>query len=164
MTEISGKIYFTFIRPILEYADIVWDNCTQHQANDLEKIQLEAGRIVTGATKLVSTQKLYSELGWNKFSERRRFHKLHQFYKMNHNLAPGYVCDLLRSHAVDTSSYPLRNAENYTQVHARTAFYCSSFLPSTTRERNKPPINHRNVETPYSFKTLLTEDNVKIPH
>ena len=28
------KIYFTFIRPILEYADIVWDNCTQHQANE----------------------------------------------------------------------------------------------------------------------------------
>ena len=158
------KIYFTFIRPILEYADIVWDNCTQNQANELEKIQLEAGRIVTGATKLVSTQKLYSELGWHKLSERRRFHKLHQFYKMDHSLAPGYLCDLLPSHVGDTSSYSLRNAENYTQVHARTALYGSSFLPSTTREWNKLPINHRNAETPYSFKTLLTEDNVKIPH
>ena len=130
------KIYFTFIRPILEYADIVWDNCTQHQANELEKIQLEADRIVTGATNLVSTQKLYSELGWNKLSERRRFQKLHQFYKMDHNLAPGYLCDLLPSHVGDTSSYSLRNAENYTQVHARTALYGSSFLPSSTREWN----------------------------
>ena len=25
------KIYFTFIRPILEYADVVWDNCTEQQ-------------------------------------------------------------------------------------------------------------------------------------
>ena len=50
------------------------------------------------------------------------------------------------------------------QVHARTALYGSSFLPSTTREWNKLPINHRNAETPYSFKTLLREDNVKIPH
>ena len=30
-------IYFTFIRPLLEHADVVWDNCTQYQANELEK-------------------------------------------------------------------------------------------------------------------------------
>ena len=30
-------IYFTFIRPILEYADIVWNNCTQYEVNELEK-------------------------------------------------------------------------------------------------------------------------------
>ena len=70
-------MYFTFIRPVLEYADILWDNCTQQQKHELEKIQLEAGRIVTGTTKLVSIQKLYAELGWVKFSHRRRFHKLH---------------------------------------------------------------------------------------
>ena len=46
-------IYFTFIRPILEYADVVWNNCTQYEVNELEKIQNEAARIVTGATKLV---------------------------------------------------------------------------------------------------------------
>ena len=60
------KIYFTFIRPILEYADVVWDNCTQQQQNELEKIQLEAGRIVTGTTKLINIQKLYDEIGWDK--------------------------------------------------------------------------------------------------
>ena len=43
-------IYFTFIRPILEYADVVWNNCTQYEVNELEKIQNEAARIVTGAT------------------------------------------------------------------------------------------------------------------
>ena len=56
-------MYFTFIRPILEYADVVWDNCTQQQMNDLEKIQIEAGRIVSGATKLVALDRLYQELG-----------------------------------------------------------------------------------------------------
>ena len=47
-------MYFTFISPVLEYADVVWDNCTQQQMNDLEKIQIEAGRIVSGTTKLVA--------------------------------------------------------------------------------------------------------------
>ena len=30
-------IYVSFIHPILEYADIVWDNCTQYELNALEK-------------------------------------------------------------------------------------------------------------------------------
>ena len=49
-------IYFSFIRPLLEFADVVWDNCTQYEANELEKIQHEAARIVSGATKLVSIE------------------------------------------------------------------------------------------------------------
>ena len=35
-------IYIAFIRPLLEYADVVWDNCTQQEPNELEKIQNEA--------------------------------------------------------------------------------------------------------------------------
>ena len=47
-------MYFSFIRPILECADVVWDNYTQQQMNDLEKIQIEGGRIILGATELVA--------------------------------------------------------------------------------------------------------------
>ena len=65
-------IYFLFIRPLLEYADVVWDNCTQYEANELEKIQHEAARIVSGATKLVSIEKLLKEVGWDTLSCRRK--------------------------------------------------------------------------------------------
>ena len=51
-------IYFSFIRPLLIYADVVWDNCTQYEVNDLEKIQNEAARIVSHATELVSINSL----------------------------------------------------------------------------------------------------------
>ena len=30
-------IYFSFIRPLLEYADVVWNNCTQCESNELDK-------------------------------------------------------------------------------------------------------------------------------
>ena len=65
-------IYFTFVRPLLEYADVLWDNCTQYEINDLEKIQNEAARIVTGATKLVSINSLCTETGWETLSLRRK--------------------------------------------------------------------------------------------
>ena len=75
-------IFFAYIRSLLEYADVLWDNCTQQQCNEIEKIQLEAGRIVTGATKLVEIDKLYKELGWLKLSERGDLHKLFLFFKI----------------------------------------------------------------------------------
>ena len=54
-------IYISFIRPLLEYADVIWDNCSHQEKQELEKIQTEAARIAVGVTKLVSVQKLYEE-------------------------------------------------------------------------------------------------------
>jgi len=59
-------ISFSFIRPLLEYADVIWDNCTAYEKLELDKNQNEAARIVSGATKVVSLHALYCELGWEK--------------------------------------------------------------------------------------------------
>ena len=64
-------IYLTFIRPLLEYANVVWDNCTLYEINVLEKIQYEAAHIVTGTTKLVSINSLLLETGWETLASRR---------------------------------------------------------------------------------------------
>ena len=64
-------IYFSFIRPILEYGDIIWDNIHEYQKEELDKIQNEAARIVTGCTKLVSIVDLIRESGWETLRERR---------------------------------------------------------------------------------------------
>lgn len=55
------KIYISFIRPILEYSDVVWDNCTQEQSNLLESVQIEAGRIITALRHTSSRQNLNKE-------------------------------------------------------------------------------------------------------
>jgi hypothetical protein len=55
------KIYLTFIRPILEYADVVWDNKTLFLINKLENVQIEAARNVTEGTRLVSFHNLTVE-------------------------------------------------------------------------------------------------------
>ena len=39
-------IYFSFVQPILEYDDVVWNNMPQYLKDDLDKIQNEAARIV----------------------------------------------------------------------------------------------------------------------
>ena len=72
----------SFIRPVLEYADVIWNNCTQYESNELEKNHNEAARIVTGTTKLVSINSLLSETGWETLSSRRNKHKLTLLYKI----------------------------------------------------------------------------------
>ena len=42
------KNYISLIRPLMEYADVIWDNQKQNLINKLENIQLDAARIVTG--------------------------------------------------------------------------------------------------------------------
>ena len=58
------NIYLSFIRPVLEYADVVWDNCSIYESNLLESVQIEAGRIITGMRVNSSKSKIYEELGW----------------------------------------------------------------------------------------------------
>ena len=53
---------------------MLWDNCSQYEINALEKIQIEAARIDTGATKLDSLEMLYQETGWEPLEKRQ--HKI----------------------------------------------------------------------------------------
>ena len=156
-------MYFSFIRPILKYADVVWDNCTQQQMNDLEKIQIEAGRIVSGATKLVTLDLLYQELGWLKLSERRKLHKLFLFYKTVNGLPPNYLAELIPPHVRDKTSYSLRNADNLRQIHASSRSYYDSFLPSTIREWNELPDDVKSAPCLLYFKHKLEKDTSKTP-
>jgi hypothetical protein len=57
------KIYFTYIRPLLEYACELWDGCTILDLNKIEQIQHEAARIGTGLPKFASIESLYFETG-----------------------------------------------------------------------------------------------------
>ena len=76
-------IYTAFIRPLLEYGDVIWDNCLQYEKQEIENIQLEAARIATGTTKLFSINVLYKEVGWETLEKRKQTHKLTQFYIMH---------------------------------------------------------------------------------
>ena len=57
-------MYFAYIRPVLGYSDVVWDNCSLESKNLLDDVHVEAAQIVTVATKLCSIDRLFMELGW----------------------------------------------------------------------------------------------------
>ena len=59
--------YFTFIRAILEYGDVVWNNCSQYEKDEFEKIQIQAARIAIGTTKLNAS---FNETQWKTQQQR----------------------------------------------------------------------------------------------
>jgi hypothetical protein len=69
----------------------------------IENVQLEASRIVTGGTRLVSLNNLYMETGWEKL-------KLVQFYKMTKYLTPHYISCLVQQAFANIHDYNTRNA------------------------------------------------------
>ena len=128
----------------------------------LDKIQSEAARIVSRATKLVSLHALYEEVGWESL-EKRQKHKLLLLYKMFNNLSPLYLCSLIPPTVDTKSSYNLRNAHNIRTIHSRTTQYFNSFLLSTIREWNTLPLDVRNCDSIISFKRKLNSDINVVP-
>ena len=157
------QIYLVFIRPLLEYGDIIWDNCFQSEKQELEKIQIEAARIATGATKLVSIAALYRETRWESLEERRRKHKLTLFYKMTNALSPLYLSSLVPLTVSNASRYNLRNSSDLQTVEARTSLFYNSFLPSTVRAWNSLPSTAKQSDSTNSFKYFLNKDKDSTP-
>jgi hypothetical protein len=153
-------IYLCFIRPLLEYADIIWDNCTNAEKLELDKIQNEAARIAIGATKLISLDNLRREIGWENLDERRRNHKLTLLYKMKNNLTPNYLSSLIPPQVNSETRYPLRNSNNIQLPHARTQLYYNSFLPAVVREWNSLSQTIKDSESLPTFKHLLNSSRI----
>ena len=154
-------IYVSFIRPILEYADVLWDNCTQYEKQELEKIQHEAARIVSGCTRLVSIRFLYDEIGWESLETRRYKHKLIHFYKIINGFCPDYLSQIAPQSVGDRSARMLRNSSHLVGIGARTSLYGNSFLPSAINAWNSLSPEARAIETVEGFKTYINSDKPK---
>ena len=156
-------MYFSYIRPILEYGDIIWDNCFNYEKDEIEKIQIEAGRIVTGATKSCSASKILEETGWESLETRRRKHRLTTFYKMTSRNTPSYLSMLVTRTVHEVSQRNLRSGNNLQVPRSRTVLYSNSFIPKTTREWNSLSNNIKNSSSLNTFKQELNRDLPKIP-
>jgi hypothetical protein len=128
-------LYKSFIRPILEYADIIWDapDAHRHGLDTLERVQTEAARIVTGATARCSTENLYNEVGWEKLHLRRRFHRSTMMYKTMMGLAPESLLEKIPNRVEARTRYRLRNRGDIQVPFTRLVSYTQSFFPAAVR-------------------------------
>ena len=116
------KLYLSYIRSILEYSAVVFDNCTKEESYKLEKVQLAEARTVTGPKRGTSHQLLYEETKWDKLEDRRKKQKLKMFYKIKYNMAPTILDAHMPQTTAERQPYNVRSKENLTSQRARTTF------------------------------------------
>ncbi|MCG8046320.1 MAG: reverse transcriptase domain-containing protein [Candidatus Thiodiazotropha endolucinida] len=150
-----NQIYVSYVRPLLEYSSIVWDGCTVEQSSSLEKLQNEAARIVTGLTRSVSLERLYTECGWESLQSRRTNQKLKFMYRAVNGTVPSYISELIPPTVSEVSRYNLRDSSNITVPFTRTATFKRSCIPSSIALWNNLDPSTRMKPTLSSFNYAL---------
>ena len=96
------QMYKTLVRPHLDYCDIIYHEpavinpallglSLTKQMKIVERIQYLANLAVTGTWQCSSRSKLYDELGWETFSDRRICYRSIQIYMIINNETPSYL-------------------------------------------------------------------------
>ena len=79
-------IYKSFIRPHLDYGDILYDQMFNNSFHEkLESIQYNAALAITGAIRGSSREKLYQEPGFGSLQQRQWYRKFCLFFKIIKN-------------------------------------------------------------------------------
>eukprot|EP00745_Piridium_sociabile_P003127 TRINITY_DN11889_c0_g1_i7.p1 TRINITY_DN11889_c0_g1~~TRINITY_DN11889_c0_g1_i7.p1 ORF type:complete len:377 (-),score=26.29 TRINITY_DN11889_c0_g1_i7:46-1176(-) len=157
------RMYSSFIVPIFDYADIIWDNCTQYQADILEHLHLQGLRSITGLVKGTSHAKLYSESGFCPLKERRERHKITMFFKIIHGLTPQYLSHILPPLISAVNPYHRRRPLDRVIPSFKTDIFRYSFFPSATVLWNKLPLTIQQTNSLSQLKNFLRKNDSKIP-
>ena len=147
---------------MLEYGDIVWDNCGSVLAEKIESVQKRAARIVSGALIRTPTVLMYDELGWESLSIRRKKKRLCTYYKILNNESPKYLSDLLPDRVNERTTINLRNSQNTSRIGSRTETFLNTFFPRTIREFNELPNDFKQSTSLAQFKSKLNADRITV--
>ena len=148
-------IYKAFVRPHLDYGDILYDQAFNSSFHDrLESVQYNACLAIMGAIRGTSREKLYQELGLESLRLRRWYRKLCLFYKKFKNQHPEYLFHLI---PVRHAPYTTRNVHNLPIFKSKHNFFKNSFFPSTISEWNKLDHSLRNSESSLTFKKNILQ-------
>ena len=157
------RLYVSYVRPLLEYANTLWDNCTDNECNQLEKVQQSAIRVILGAKKGTSHEFLYGESNLEKLVHRRKRQKLIQFYKIQHNMAPATLQELVPQQTRERTPYTLRTGNNISVIKTNTQSLYQSFFPSVIREWNILTTQIKESPTIERFRELITPEKTRTP-
>ena len=79
------RCYLSFVRPLLEYADIIFANCFKQEKLMIRNLQYAALRLVTGAKKGTSRELLLKDCGLCTMQNVRTFHIFFKFFSINNH-------------------------------------------------------------------------------
>ena len=140
--------YTTLVRPILEYASIIWDPQTATNIHKLEMVQRRSARyIMHNYTRHAGVTTMLQHLDLPTLQQRRQHSKIIMLYRIRHQLA-----------SIPTATYirpSTRNTQHYILPYARTLVFQTAFFPSTIKIwNNLQPVITNSTTIPQLRKAL----------
>ena len=86
----AGIIYRSFILPVLDYCDTVWNCCGRTNADNIEKLQRRAARIIMQTN---SSDEALAHLKYDTLGLRREIHALNLVKKCLNKRCPQFLMD-----------------------------------------------------------------------
>ena len=153
--DVLDQMYKLYVRPHLDYGDIIYHNQNLHLMSKLESTQYDAALAVSGAWRGTNTDKVFEELGWETLAHRRWYRRLCQFYKIENNSCPEY----LKTHLPERreNPYNLRRPNIFPEVRAKTNRYSNSFYPYCIKAWNNLDPAIRCLPTISQFKKAVVQ-------
>ena len=84
-------------------------------------------------------------------------------YKVNNDMVPTYISDLITPTFGETNQYPLRNTDNLRGLNVRTTVSQKSCLPSRVNMWNSLDLNIRNSTSFSAFKREVLKEHTPKP-
>ena len=129
-------IYKSFIRPHLDYRDIIYDKAFNESFHaKLESLQYNAQLAITGAIRGSSTEKNYKELGLESLKSRRWYRRMSFLYKVLKSESPSYLFNNIPNSK--NRQHQTKNAGNIPSFFAKHDHFENSFFPSAMQIRLK---------------------------
>ena len=144
------------VRPVMEYACVVWDPHYQTQVSMLEKVQRHAARwVLSDYSYHSSVTTMLHQLKWQPLATRRKHQRLNLFYQIIHGLVGLSLPDY-----IDFSNRSTRNHHPFHLVlpSTSTTTYMSSIFPRTIRKWNSLPISLIELNSLATFSNMITDN------
>ena len=150
------KLYKTFIRPHLEYANVIWCPHLKRQSIVIERVQRRATGLLEECKGMTYGERL-NYLGLHSLKGRRKRGDLIQMFKIFHGYDDVDIGTLFTLSPVNFT----RNSEGKLFVqHARTNIRKFSFAARVINPWNALPTNVKYAKTINEFKNQID----KLPH
>ena len=143
-STIKSKCYTTIVRPILEYACVVWDPTTDKYIKQLEMVQRKAARVVVGEYRTTSSvTRIIEKLHWPTLQQRRKQAKTTMLFKITKGLVD---VDSSRLKPTSTANRTRGHCHRFQIPTSKLRTHQQSFFPSTIRLWNKLPANMVRID------------------
>ena len=138
-TSVKRQMYFALVRPILDYASVVWDPHTTSDIQRLEMIQTKAARFVINNYKRTegTVTDILSKLEWPSLQQRKKESRLVVMYKIHHQDIAVPIPEYIQRQTVSRTRQ--HHPAKFRVMRPSTNVYKFSFFPRTILDWNELP-------------------------